>query len=114
MIVGAGHARDLRPCHERDRGHGPLVQLWIAGMARSYSFGSRAWPARTALDRGHGPLLHGMRAALAVYPLGLAAFVVFLFPDRQAHFGLVDDVTAGVECLTTMRRGYPDHHGYLR
>lgn len=45
-------------------------------------------------------------ASLAVHPAAMSIDIVFLLPDWQADFHLVDDVSARGECLVTMRRGH--------
>lgn len=42
-------------------------------------------------------------AAFAINPARIAVGIVLFFPDRQPHFHLVDDVTAGIERLIPVR-----------
>ncbi len=50
-------------------------------------------------------------AALAVDPAGITIRVVFLLPDRQSHFHLINDVSASVESLIPVRGRYADPDG---
>ncbi len=50
-------------------------------------------------------------ASLAINPARIAVGIVLLFPDRQPNFDLVDDVTAGIECLVPVRGRYADPDG---
>ena len=45
----------------------------------------------------------------AVHPVRITVGIIFFFPDRQAHFYLIDNVTTGIECLIPMlrRNTYP-------
>jgi len=58
-------------------------------------------------------LLGSGRAALAVYPAGVATRVVLLLPDRQPVFDLIDDVAAGAEGFITMARAHSHPYGKL-
>src|SRR5258707_4344686 len=53
------------------------------------------------------------RAALAVYPAGITASIMFFLPDRHAMFHFVDDEPAGVEGLAAMRGADTDPHGHI-
>ena len=50
-------------------------------------------------------------AAFAINPARIAVGIVLFFPDRQSHFHLVDDVTAGNECLIPVRGRDADPDG---
>ena len=50
-------------------------------------------------------------AAFAIDPARIAVGIVFFFPDRQSYFHLVDDVTAGNECLIPVRGRDADPDG---
>ena len=50
-------------------------------------------------------------AAFAIDPARIAVGIVLFFPDRQSHFHLVDDVTAGNECLIPVRGRDADPDG---
>ncbi len=52
-----------------------------------------------------------LRATFAINPAGMAVGIVFFFPDGQPHFHLIDDVTAGIECLVPVRGRYADPDG---
>ena len=53
-------------------------------------------------------LMPSSGAVLAIDPAGIAVLVVLLLPDRHAVLDLIDDVAAGIECLTAMRRADAD------
>ena len=46
--------------------------------------------------------------SLTIYPAGIAISVMFLFPDWQTNFYLVDNVTAGLERFIAVSGRYAD------
>src|SRR6185437_14077726 len=55
----------------------------------------------------------GRGAALAVYPAGVAIFVVLLFPDGYAVFDFVDDVAARAEGFIAVSRAGAHPYGHF-
>ena len=50
-------------------------------------------------------------AALAIDPAGITVCIMFFLPDRQAHFHLINDVSAGIESLVSVRGRYANPDG---
>ena len=53
------------------------------------------------------------RATLAIDPSGIAAAVMFLFPNRQAMLDFIDDESARIEGFTAVCGTHPDPHCHV-
>ena len=51
--------------------------------------------------------------ALAVHPTGIAIPIVFLFPDGNAMFNLVDDVATRIESFATVLGAHANPHRHF-
>jgi hypothetical protein len=58
-------------------------------------------------------MLRFRRATLAIDPSGVAAAVMFFFPNRQAMLDLIDDESAGIEGFAAVCGTHPNPHCHV-